>query len=100
MTSDRDVIITPTGNYGKLGERADRLPHWFEYGKSAADYALAEEKLRKSLGDAGAALSKRTRALIRRPEAKAGRHRPDLADSPSKQVGAVSGFLDFPDPGN
>ncbi|MCK7505838.1 MAG: hypothetical protein MZV70_18355 [Desulfobacterales bacterium] len=30
---------------------------WFEYGKSAADYALTEERFWKSLGDAGAALS-------------------------------------------
>jgi hypothetical protein len=57
---------------------------WFEYGKSAADYALAEEKFWTSLGEEGAALSKRTRALILRMESKTGRYRPDLSFAPGR----------------
>jgi len=57
---------------------------WFEYGKSAADYAQAEERFWTSLGDAGAALSKRTRALIERMETKTGRYRPDLSYAPGR----------------
>lgn len=57
---------------------------WFEYGKSAADYALAEEEFWRSLGDEGAALSKLTRALIRKMETKTGRYRPDLSYAPAK----------------
>lgn len=55
---------------------------WFEYGRSAADYAAAEDGFWKALGDEGAALSKRTRALIRRTETKTGRYRPDLSYAP------------------
>ena len=57
---------------------------WLEYGKSAADYAVAEDGFWKTLGDAGAALSKRTRAVIRRMESKTGRYRPDLSYDPKK----------------
>ena len=76
----RDPFMTYQGGYGN----EEPVYVWFEYGKSAADYALAEEKFWKSLGDAGAALSKRTRALIRRTETKTGRYRPDLSYAPSK----------------
>jgi hypothetical protein len=76
----RDPFMTYQGGYGN----EEPVYVWFEYGKSAADYALAEEKFWKSLGDAGAALSKRTRALIRRMETKTGRYRPDLSYAPAK----------------
>jgi hypothetical protein len=71
----RDPFLTYAGDLGSNGP----VYCWFEYGKSAADYARTEEKFWKSLGDEGAALSKRTRALIRRTETKTGRYRPDLS---------------------
>lgn len=74
----QDPFMTYQGGYGN----EEPVYVWFEYGKSAADYALAEEKFWKSLGDAGAALSRRTRALIRRTETKTGRYRPDLSYAP------------------
>jgi hypothetical protein len=74
----RDPFMTYQGGYGN----EEPVYVWFEYGKSAADYALTEEKFWKSLGDAGAALSKRTRALIRKMETKTGRYRPDLSYAP------------------
>lgn len=55
---------------------------WFEYGRSAADYAAAEEKFWRTMGKEGAALSRKTRALIRKMETKTGRYRPDLSYSP------------------
>jgi len=58
---------------------------WFEYGKSAVDYAAAEEKFWKALGEDGAALSKKTRALIKKMETKTGRYRPDLSYSPKSR---------------
>jgi hypothetical protein len=76
----RDPFLTYAGDLGSDGP----VYCWFEYGKSAADYALAEEKFWKSLGDEGAALSKRTRALIRRTETKTGRYRPDLSFAPRR----------------
>jgi hypothetical protein len=76
----RDPFMTYQGGYGN----EEPVYVWFEYGKSAADYALTEEKFWKSLGDAGAALSKRTRALIRKMETKTGRYRPDLSYAPSR----------------
>jgi hypothetical protein len=76
----RDPFMTYQGGYGN----AEPVYVWFEYGQSAADYALAEEKFWKSLGDAGSALSKRTRALIRKMETKTGRYRPDLSYAPAK----------------
>ncbi len=76
----RDPFMTYQGGYGN----EEPVYVWFEYGKSAADYALAEEKFWKSLGDQGAALSKRTRALIRKQENKTGRYRPDLSYAPAK----------------
>jgi hypothetical protein len=57
---------------------------WFEYGKSPSDYAAAEEGFWNLLGDAGADLAKRTRALIRRMESKTGRYRPDLSFAPGR----------------
>lgn len=57
---------------------------WFEYGRSAADYAAAEESFWRALGDEGAALSQRTRALIRKMETKTGRYRPDLSYAPRR----------------
>jgi hypothetical protein len=57
---------------------------WFEYGKSAADYAQAEEAFWKALGAEGIALSKRTKALIRRQETKTGPYRPDLSYAPKR----------------
>lgn len=55
---------------------------WVEYGKSAADYAVTEEAFWNLLGDEGAALSKRTRAVIRTRESKTGRRRADLSYKP------------------
>ncbi len=76
----RDPFMTYQGGYGN----EEPVYVWFEYGKSAADYALAEEKFWKSVGDEGAALSKKTRALIRRTETKTGRYRPDLSYAPGR----------------
>jgi hypothetical protein len=76
----QDPFMTYQGGYGN----EEPVYVWFEYGKSAADYALAEERFSKSLGEAGAALSKRTRALIRKIETKTGRYRPDLSYAPAK----------------
>lgn len=76
----RDPFLTYAGDLGSNGP----VYCWFEYGKSAADYALAEEEFWKSLGDEGAALSRRTRALIRRTETKTGRYRPDLSYAPRR----------------
>jgi hypothetical protein len=76
----RDPFMTYQGGYGN----EEPVYVWFEYGKTAADYALAEEKFWKSLGDEGAALSKRTRAMIRKQETKTGRYRPDLSYAPAK----------------
>lgn len=64
-----------------MGDLGTKMPVyvWFEYGKSAADYTATEEKFWKAMGEEGAALSKRTRALIRRMESKTGRYRSDLS---------------------
>jgi hypothetical protein len=74
----RDPFLTYMGDMGT------KMPVyvWFEYGKSAADYAVTEEKFWKAMGEEGAALSKKTRALIKRMESKTGRYRPDLSYSP------------------
>jgi hypothetical protein len=74
----RDPFLTYSGDLGT------KMPVyvWVEYGKSAADYAATEEKFWKSMGEEGAALSKRTRALIKKMESKTGRYRPDLSYSP------------------
>ena len=77
----RDPFMTYQGGYGN----EEPVYVWFEYGKSAADYAQAEEDFWDLLGDEGAALSKRTRALIRRMETKTGRYRPDLSYAPDRQ---------------
>jgi hypothetical protein len=71
----RDPFLTYAGDLGT------KMPVyvWVEYGKSAADYALTEEKFWKSMGEEGAALSKKTLALIRKMESKTGRYRPDLS---------------------
>ena len=68
------------------GDLGTKMPVyvWVEYGKSAADYAVAEEKFWKAMGEEGAALSKRTRALIKKMESKTGRYRPDLSCAPKK----------------
>ncbi len=71
----RDPFLTYIGDLGTKSP----VYVWFEYGKSAADYAATEEKFWKAMGEEGAALSKRTRALIRRMESKTGRARPDLS---------------------
>jgi hypothetical protein len=73
----RDPFYTCKGDLGT------KMPVyvWVEYGKSAADYAATEEKFWKSMGEEGAALSKRTRALIRKIDSKTGRYRPDLSYS-------------------
>lgn len=67
-----------------VGELGTNMPVyvWFEYGKNAADYAAAEEKFWEAMGEEGAALSKKTRALIRRMESKTGRARLDLSYFP------------------
>ena len=74
----RDPFMTYQGGIGT----DEPVYVWFEYGKSASDYALAEEAFWKALGAEGAALSKRTRALIRKRETKTGRYRPDLSYAP------------------
>lgn len=76
----RDPFMTYQGGIGN----EEPVYVWFEYGKSAADYALAEDKFWKSVGDEGASLSKRTRALIRKMETKTGRYRPDLSYAPER----------------
>ncbi len=76
----RDPFMTYQGGYGN----EEPVYVWFEYGKTAADYALTEEEFWKSLGDEGAALSKRTRAMIRKQETKTGRYRPDLSYAPKR----------------
>jgi hypothetical protein len=80
VRKSRDPFMTYQGGYGN----EEPVYVWFEYGKSASDYALAEEKFWKSLGNEGAALSKRTRTMIRRTETKTGRYRPDLSYAPEK----------------
>lgn len=74
----RDPFMTLAGDLGT------QMPVylWIEYGKSAADYASAEEKFWKEMGEEGAALSKETRALIRKMDSKTGQYRPDLSYSP------------------
>jgi hypothetical protein len=76
----RDPFMTYQGGIGT----DEPVYVWFEYGKSAADYALAEEGFWKALGAEGAALSQRTRVLIRRQETKTGRYRPDLSYAPKR----------------
>jgi hypothetical protein len=76
----RDPFMTYQGGIGT----DEPVYAWFEYGKSAADYALAEERFWRALGSEGAGLSKRTRALIRRQETKTGRYRPDLSYAPKR----------------
>jgi hypothetical protein len=70
-----------------VGELGTKMPVyvWFEYGKSAADYTATEEKFWKAMGEEGASLSKRTRALIRRMESKTGRFRPELSYMPKNK---------------
>jgi hypothetical protein len=76
-----DPFLTYAGGLGT------RMPVyvWFEYGKSAADYTATEEKFWKAMGEEGAALSKKTRALIRKMESKTGRYRPDLSYAPGSK---------------
>lgn len=76
----RDPFLTYAGELGTDGP----VYCWFEYGKSAADYSAAEERFWKALGEAGADLSRRTRALIRKLESKTGRYRPDLSYAPRR----------------
>jgi hypothetical protein len=71
----RDPFLTYRG---ELGTKVS-VYVWLEYGKSAADYAATEEKFWKAMGEEGAALSKKTRALIKRMESRTGRARPDLS---------------------
>ena len=74
----RDPFLTYMGGLGT------KMPVyvWFEYGRSAADYAVTEEEFWKAMGEEGAALSKKTRALIEKIDTKTGRYRPDLSYSP------------------
>jgi hypothetical protein len=74
----QDPFLTYAGGLGT------RMPVyvWFEYGKSAADYAVTEEEFWKAMGEEGAALSTKTRALIEKMDSKTGRYRPDLSYSP------------------
>jgi hypothetical protein len=80
----RDPFLTYEGGLGA------RLPVyvWVEYGKSAADYAAAEDEFWGSMGQEGAALSQRTRAVIRTRASKRGRRRPDLSSVPEPGVGS------------
>ncbi len=82
----RDPFMTYQGGYGN----DEPVYVWFEYGRSAADYAQAEERFWTSLGDAGAALSRRTRGLIKRTETKTGRYRPDLSYAPRAVPGKAA----------
>jgi hypothetical protein len=77
----RDPFLTCEGDLGT------QMPVylWIEYGKSAADYAVTEEKFWKSMGEEGAALSKKTRALIRKMDSKTGQYRPDLSYAPKNK---------------
>lgn len=77
----RDPFMTYRGGFGT----SQPAYCWFEWGKSAADYAAAEDAFWKAMGEEGAALSKRTRALIRRTETKTGRYRPDLSYAPGRE---------------
>jgi len=77
----RDPFLTLAGDLGT--EMPVYL--WIEYGKSAADYAAAEEKFWKAMGEEGAALSKKTRALIRKTDSKTGQYRPDLSYAPKSK---------------
>jgi len=72
--------------YTWAGDLGTKMPVyvWVEYGKSAADYAVTEEEFWKAMGEEGAALSKKTRTLIRKMESKTGRYRPDLSYAPKK----------------
>jgi len=74
----RDPFLTLVGDLGT------QMPVylWIEYGKSAADYAATEEKFWKTMGEEGAALSKKSRALIRKMDSKTGQPRPDLSYAP------------------
>jgi hypothetical protein len=74
----RDPFLTYRGDLGT------KMPVycWLEYGKSAADYAATEETFWKSMGEEGAALSKKTRALIKKMDSKTGQYRPDLSYAP------------------
>jgi len=77
----RDPFLTCVGDMGT------QMPVyvWIEYGKSAADYAATEEKFWKAMGEEGAALSKKTRALIRKMDSKTGQFRPDLSYTPKTE---------------
>jgi hypothetical protein len=75
-----DPFLTYAGDFGTTTP----VYVWFEYGRTPADYASAEEAFWRSLGGAGADLSKRTRALIRRLETKTGRYRRDLSYAPRR----------------
>ncbi len=77
----RDPFMTCVGDMGT------QMPVylWIEYGKSAADYAVTEEKFWKSMGEEGAALSRKTRALIRKMDSKTGQFRPDLSYAPKNK---------------
>ncbi len=77
----RDPFMTYMGGLGT------KMPVyvWFEYGKSAADYAVTEEEFWKAMGEEGAALSRKTRALIEKMDSKTGRYRPDLSYSPKSR---------------
>jgi len=77
----RDPFLTYVGDLGT------KMPVyvWIEYGKSASDYTATEEKFWKAMGEEGAALSKRTRALIKKMESKTGRYRPDLSYLPKNK---------------
>ncbi|MDD8025624.1 MAG: hypothetical protein PHI34_03845 [Acidobacteriota bacterium] len=76
----RDPFFTYAGGLGV------KVPVyvWVEYGKSAADYAATEDEFWNSMGEEGAALSKRTRAVIRTRESKTGRRRADLSFAPTR----------------
>lgn len=66
---------------GGIGTRLQAYV-WLEYGRSAADYAAAEDKFWTAMGEEGAALSKRTRATIRTRESRTGSLRRDLSYAP------------------
>jgi hypothetical protein len=63
---------------GAIGSRMQAYV-WLEYGRSAADYAAAEDGFWTAMGEEGAALAKRTRAVIRTRESRTGSYRRDLS---------------------
>jgi hypothetical protein len=80
-------LHNPDPFYTWAGDLGTAMPVycWIEQGKSAADYFAADENFWKTAGEEGAALSKKTRSLIKKIETKTGRYRPDLSYTPKEK---------------